>query len=164
VSNVSGKLVIIGVMIVAVTAAGTSWWIRYNSTHRAAEFWGPTAVRRIRDAPFVQLFYVNDDPDLLSDVRNISNTPGLTHLRHALLEDRSFKWPARRVVRQPRWRWAIGFGDKKWENMILVLFTEDWKQATMLGSETSEIVSSEPIADAMAIMFPELSRQNVQQR
>ena len=48
--QLSGKLVIIGIVGVALAGAGAGWWFRYNATHRAAEFWGPQAVRLIRDA------------------------------------------------------------------------------------------------------------------
>jgi hypothetical protein len=46
----SGKLLIFGILTVAVLLAGASWWFRYIATHRAARFWGPEAVRLIRDA------------------------------------------------------------------------------------------------------------------
>src|SRR5688572_29599931 len=83
--KISGKLVIVAILAFALAAAGASWWFRYNATHRAAKFWGPDDARRIRDAPFVELYYINDDPDALSTIREISKAPGLTHLRHALL-------------------------------------------------------------------------------
>src|SRR5262245_54361840 len=99
----SGKLVILGIFALAVALAGASWWFRYTATHRAAEFWGPEAARMIRDAAIVKLCSLKmvrpEQPHYsalqpqLTDCRNISALPGITHLRNALLEDRSFRWP-----------------------------------------------------------------------
>ena len=157
-------MVIVAILAFALAAAGASWWFRYNATHRAAKFWGPNDARRIRDAPFVELYYINDDPDALSTIRDISKAPGLTHLRHALLEDRSFVWPARPAVRQPRWHWAIGFREGNDKRMTLVAFTADWKRATNYRSRSNEVVSSEPIAEGMAIMFSDLMPQEPEPR
>jgi hypothetical protein len=156
---ISGKLVIIVILTLAFSAAGASWWFRYAATHRAAEFWGPIAAQRIRDSRSVQLYYVIDDTDLLTPIRNISNARGLTHLRHALLEDRSFVWPAHSLPRQPHWHWAIGFGDQKASGMNVVMFTEDCKQAAMGGPESGRVVSCEPIAKGLTTIFAELSQQ-----
>jgi hypothetical protein len=52
----SGKLVIIGILAVAVASAAASWWFRYAATHRAAQYWGPETARLIRDAPTVELY------------------------------------------------------------------------------------------------------------
>ena len=45
---VSGKLIILGILAVALLAAGISWVFRYNATHHAAGFWGSKAARLIR--------------------------------------------------------------------------------------------------------------------
>src|SRR4051794_4880249 len=55
VSTISGKLLIIGILVLALVAAAASWWFRHNATHRAAKFWGPEAAILIRDAPNVEL-------------------------------------------------------------------------------------------------------------
>jgi hypothetical protein len=163
-STISGKHVIIAIVALALLAAAASWWVRYEATHRAAEFWGPTAARRIRDAPFVELYYINDDPNVLATIREISKAPGLTHLRHALLEDRSYVWPAQPAAGQPRWRWAIGFKEADGKSMTLVAFTSDWKRLTNLRSGNNQFVSSAPIAESMATMFPDLMPQKSEPR
>src|SRR5215212_1559074 len=55
-STASGKLVIIGILTIALTGAAVSWFFRYNATHRAATFWGGETATLIRDAPQVILF------------------------------------------------------------------------------------------------------------
>jgi hypothetical protein len=107
----SGKLAIIGIVAVAVGAASVSWWFRFSATRDAVRFWGPDAAAMIRDAPHVTLiavepqssqeeafFKANDGDRYSIDNRlfkvtsrwNVSQANGLTHLRNALLEDRSF--------------------------------------------------------------------------
>src|SRR5262245_15088624 len=126
----SGKLLIIGMFVVAIAAAAASWWFRYEATHKAAQFWGPTAVILIRDAPNVELLELQPaneanspqwPPDLaaasqitighktwtIRSRRDISSAPGLTHLRNALLEDRSFNWGAMESTRNEVWTTAI---------------------------------------------------------
>ena len=51
--RISGKLLILGILTLAALLAGAGWWFRYKATHQAARFWGPQAVRLIRDAPRV---------------------------------------------------------------------------------------------------------------
>src|SRR3954463_1323997 len=105
--EISGKLVIITVLVVAIAGAAFSWFFRYNATHRAAEFWGQRITRAIRDAAVVQV-YTPKRPITLpknqsgeragfiddAELHDISSARGLVHSRNALLEDRSFKWPA----------------------------------------------------------------------
>src|SRR5882724_5292436 len=111
----SGKLLIITMFVAALAAAAASWWFRYEATHQSAQFWGPEAARLIRDAPTVELLTLQladktqsapSSPDTsalsvstfghkiwtIAAKRNISTAPGLSHLRNALLEDRSFNW------------------------------------------------------------------------
>src|SRR3954453_9219936 len=108
--NTSGKWVILGILAVGFTAAGASWWFRYNATHHAATFWGRNAWL-IRDADRVQLLDIRPAPknappqngtlsinaDNFSVVgqQDITQAHGLAHLRNALLEDQSFGGPAK---------------------------------------------------------------------
>src|SRR5690348_9790168 len=116
-SGLSGKLLIIGILAIAFVAAGTSWWFRYSATHGAATFWGPSATL-IRDARVVELWKpVNFHPELRdptlftddSEWHDISAAHGLVHLRNALLEDHSFKWPPIKIPTNTDWRqWTLG--------------------------------------------------------
>jgi hypothetical protein len=46
-----GKLVIVGILGVAVIAAGFSVWYHYRNQQRALKFWGPTTAMLIAEAP-----------------------------------------------------------------------------------------------------------------
>jgi hypothetical protein len=153
-SRVSGKLVIFSIVAVALVAAVASLWFRYNATHRAAEFWGPETATLIRDATIVKLYHVNDDPSLVSLVRDISKARGLTHLRIALLEDRNFIWPAQYTVTPPRWRWALAFSNPGQEEQFVLELTDDFKQL-VCSTDKNTVLNSEPIAAGLREMVDE---------
>jgi hypothetical protein len=156
--NVSGKLVIISILTLALAAAGISWWFRYTTTHRAVRFWGPGTARLIRDAPIVEFCEygreANDDYQKLVNRRDISNSPGLIHLRNALLEDRSFKWPAE-YGRPGSWGWALVFRDPS-GNAATLNFTSDWRYVD--STEGEYIVACEPISSGLEKFVDELPR------
>jgi hypothetical protein len=169
-STISGKLVIIAVVIVAVAAAGTSWWFRYSSTYRAAEFWGPEAAQLIRDAPIIELCRCRrrTKPALphmsylgyrLTDCHDISAMPGHTHLRYALLEDRSFIWPPHATSKN--WKWLLRFRNQNRSKEARLFLTSDWK---LVAADGDKALSCEPIADGLREMFAgltEMSTENV---
>jgi len=160
---ISGKLVIITIVALAVSAAGASWWFRYAATHKTAVHWGPAAARLIRGAPHVKFYRLNtsNEPATHLDIEDgtdISHMPGLTHLRYALLEDHSYRWPARTVTMDVNhWHWAIRFADKHKGEDVLLLFSQDWKEVTVLP--WTHVLSSEPIAEGLATIFADLSQQ-----
>jgi hypothetical protein len=168
--QVSGKLVIIGIMALALTAAGTSWWFRYAATHKAADHWGPTALRLIRGAPLVKFYRLDrssESAPALSDAGSflnrqhsvdISKMPGLTHLRNALLEDRSYHWPARKTTPATRaWQWGLSFMDEASGEFVVLVFSADWKVVCVVPCK--QRLSSEPIAEGLATMFSEFTAE-----
>lgn len=164
--QLSGKLVIVGMVVVALAASGTSWWYRYSATRRSAEFWGPKTARLIRDAPIVKLYQLQSVKGLflpLGEIatyihtgtnRDVSNARGISHLRNALLEDRSYEWPA--IPREPGsfWSWALRFEDAHSNDRVVVLVGPDCDYVTAL--QTDQKLSSRPILDGLHKMFAEL--------
>jgi hypothetical protein len=147
----SGKLLILAVFAVGLAAAAASWWFRYAATHRAAEFWGPTAVRLIRDAPRVTLRTDSTQDEPL----DISDHKGITHLRNALLEDRSYDWTA---VGLPDTDWANSLVFERSEGAeprVVVLFSPDfqWAANGSAGDPADHAISTQPIADGLAKFF-----------
>jgi hypothetical protein len=151
VSNSSGKLVIIGIVAIALIAAGTSWWFRLHATHRAARFWGPDDARLLRDAPVVLLHVNTREPA----ERDISSARGLVHLRSALLEDRSFSWPATPVQNEIKWEHGVTFQNDA--SGLPIFFSSDFHWLTVLDSE--KMLSCQPIAVGLREMFTELESQ-----
>lgn len=168
----SGKLLIAAMLGAGVLAAGASWWFRYSATHRAARFWGPEAATLIRDAPQVDLLELDQADDPASDslltvngiswrvVRSqeISQARGLTHLRNALLEDRSFDWPAHVVPAQTAWTHGLRFRDGSAPPLV-ILFSSDFglAAACLASASASRAVSCEPIAEGLKQVFVEWS-------
>jgi hypothetical protein len=139
-----------------VIAAGTSWWFRYTATSRAVRFWGPQAARLIRDASTVEIheYGSQSDVDSMTPVnrRDISHAPGLVHFRNALLEDHSFRWPAK-FARPGQWQWGFVFRDEA-GNAATVYFTGDWEHVGSADHERK--LSCEPIATGLAKFVEEL--------
>jgi hypothetical protein len=152
---ISGKLIIVGIVAVALIAAVFSWVFRYNATHRAAEFWGPKGTRLIRDAPRVSLNKVYMSS--VSKTRDISKAPGITHLRNALLEDRSFEWEGKRErVPIHDYQWMLTFSDPTRGETLSILFSSDCHGAGMgRGGIKGRGVSTEPISKGLCEVFTE---------
>lgn len=150
----SGKLVIIGILVVALVSAATSWWFRYKATHQAAEFWGPAAARLIRDAPHVSLERLVVSMAPIS--RDISAAPGITHLRNALLEDRSFKWGQKLEAAPKRGGWKLTFSDPASGEQLPIILTTDCRGAVVGGDGPERrVVSTEPISKGLIKVFAE---------
>jgi hypothetical protein len=168
--NASGKWVIIGILAVGFTAAGASWWFRYNATHHAATFWGRNSWL-IRDADHVQLLElrpgeknappkndaltVNGNPVLIAAEQDITQAHGLAHLRNAFLEDQSFNWPAKAITDELPWRWALQFDLEKERTTIYL--TDDFRHATgdIDAGAIPMVVSCEPIAEGLRTVIEE---------
>lgn len=168
--NASGKWVIIGILAVGLTAAGASWWFRYNATHHAATFWGHNAWL-IRDADHIQLLElrpgdrnappkpdaitVNGYPVVVTAEQDVSQAHGLAHLRNALLEDQSFNWPAKTITDDLHWRWALKF-DLENEHTTIFL-TDDFLHATgdIDAGAIPMVVSCDPVAPGLRTVIEE---------
>jgi hypothetical protein len=168
----SGKLVILGILAVAVASAAASWWFRYEATHRAADFWGPDAAVLIRDAPGVLLielrqltaleangppsrsFAVGQDTYVAALERDISQARGLLHLRNALLEDRSYAWddPQLPWRDEIEWKWRlVFFGDRPPKE---IWFSSNARYAMR---EDGAVISCSPIASGLVAFLQDAS-------
>lgn len=161
-SGNSGKLFIVGVFVVALATAGASWWFRYSATHRALQFWGPTAARLIRDAPRVTLR--SEDANTLP--RDISTAHGLTHLRTALLEDRSYDWSA---AGPPNTNWSNSLVFEETEGAeprVVILLSPDfnWAANGSAADPAGHAISTSPIAKGLETFFHDESQQAPSER
>jgi hypothetical protein len=173
---ISGKLIILGILAVALVAAGTSWVFRYYATHRAARFWERETAVLIRDAPKVTLFkmpspelirYAQDDAlraSLEDSAYDISKARGLVHLRNALLDDRSYNWlpESEQLWAVPDdHHWMLCFHDRDSHKTAVILFSKDCRFAThsvprFLGREAKR-ASTAPISRGLVEVFTEMS-------
>jgi len=157
----SGKLLIGAILSVALLAAGFSWWFRFQATHRTAQFWGPAAARLIREAPGVEALEIDGSLQHITNQRDVSKAKGMTHLRYALLEDRSFQWPgddgAELEEGAMEWRFALRFRNDPQAEPLILLFSEDFLWVAT-GSPL-DVLSCEPIAPGLGLIFGELLGQ-----
>ncbi len=159
----SGKMLILGVLLLGVAMAAAAWWFRYSTTHRAVELWGPQAAVLIRDAPRVTLRSdsVSTDAEGAAEpdvARDISKANGLTHLRNALLEDSSFDWIAKGTA-DTNWSKSLVFERSEGaEPRIVILFSPDFRWAAN-GSASdpakSAVATSGEFAAGLAKFFTE---------
>jgi hypothetical protein len=177
VGGTSGTLVIIGVVVLAILAAAASWWARYNATHQAARFWGPKAAKLIRDAPKVTFYYfvrdvgAIDDPAVLHKLTDrslerarrgvgevdVSQARGFTHLRNALLEDKSFRWgpPPKNM---PRAGWVLWFQEPATDEEVFLVFAQNANYCALPGEATGpRVISCEPISPGLWEIFAKLT-------
>lgn len=158
--HASGKLIAVVILIFAVIAAGISWGFRFYATHDAAGFWGPDAARLIRDAAGIKLTRINRNADGLittSITRDVSSAQGITHLRTALLEDNSYRWPATDVPPATPSGWKLVFGDDSADKSARIWFTPDLKQLVhFVGDDKCRTISCEPISGGLQELFTEM--------
>lgn len=85
----SGVLLGFGVVILGICGAGLSIYARKTKLEQTTKFWGPETITALQLAEKIELRPIgasNFDPV------DLSGTPSLGHLRHALLDDRGFDW------------------------------------------------------------------------
>ena len=96
----------VAITVLAVVAAFASIYARRTRLEKTTEFWGPDTILALQHAPRVIMQLqpaaapegVADGSDqaLQQPQRvDLSGTPGLGHLRHALLDERHYEWETR---------------------------------------------------------------------
>ncbi len=137
----TGKIVTIGILGIAVVMASVAWWNNWNKGHRALSYWGSENAYQIRLAKHVTLYQLSDATTASDDQgqldigaqlaaiqseRDISQARGLVHARQALIQDSSYNWQSEPAA-NPRWQYAIRFGEGDSASMVLF----DLRQATV---------------------------------
>ena len=87
----TGILMALAVVVLGVAGAALSIWARKTRLEHSTEFWGPEVVRALQLAQEVELIPEANSESSASTVR-LTGMPGLGHLRHVLLDDRSYDW------------------------------------------------------------------------
>lgn len=173
-SGISGKVVIVSILSVALLSAAVSWLFRYSATHGAVKFWGPEAATIIRDAPVVTVYRAENfqDPATAAVMKQIkgtdfeiSNAHGLTHLRNALLEDHNFDWSTvDNVPSQTSSKWGLMFADPKAGKSTTIWLSDDFQKVSRENDATMRSVTVDPImAKGLREMFAEFSAQAAKQ-
>lgn len=173
--QLSGRLVIIVIFILAFAMAGGAWLYQYNYSRRSAEFWG-TSSRLIGKSPELQLLQLApapldaEDADLenmvagrtVVDHHVLHNKQGLIHLRHIFIQDDNFLWDAR--SREPAaskrdWNYALRFVEGPDEQIVLLgndfqllgKLSPDGKQVEVLPSPRIAVPLKRYLTDVGAL-------------
>ncbi len=119
-----GKLVIVGIVGLAVAAAALSTWYHYRHSHRALDFWSPQAALTIAEAPEVLVMQLArvDQPQAADRAiefqggwwrivaeHDAKGARGMANLRRALVLDTTFDWQTQNDG-QPQWQFAATYG------------------------------------------------------
>ena len=100
--KITRKGVLIGVCVVlfGIGGAALSIWARRTQLEKSTEFWGINVIEALQLAEEVELIPMLDPSDSQADATpqpttqpvRLSGMPGLGHLRHVLLDERSYLW------------------------------------------------------------------------
>jgi hypothetical protein len=169
-----GQLAILGMVGIALGAAGFGLWWRHVQTRQALEFWGPAAAGQIATADEVEAMLVEPwaGPDEESTGRyqgllrvgsqkygilaakDVTRAPGFLNARHALTLDNSFDWQADPIRCQPTWRHAIRFSSPASQVTILL----DFRCERVRRSDAERTAGIGPIAAGLqAVLNEQLS-------
>ena len=87
-----GILLGFGVVLFGIGGAALSIWARRTHLQQSTKFWGAQVIEALQLAEEVELIATPDRPASQYDPVRLSGMPGLGHLRHVLLDDRSYDW------------------------------------------------------------------------
>ena len=89
-----GVWLVVGIMALATGLGAFAVWFQWGQTRRCLEFFGPIAARRIQSAVRVELWTLAAKGDRIRTVErlDVSQAPGLVHLRRGLIEDVNYQW------------------------------------------------------------------------
>jgi hypothetical protein len=115
-----------------VAMAGGAWWYRWQQSRRAAAFWGEE-VGLLTNAPNVEFVKFGGDGEEKIAGRPVENSidlsqkPGLIHLRFVFAEDVNFEWDKQRretVGDAAPWAYALRFSEG--DRQLVVLFPAEF--------------------------------------
>lgn len=90
-----GILLCVAILILGIVGAALSIRARRTRLEKSLEFWGQDTITAFQLAEKVELIPLAGKE---FDPVNLSGTPGLGHLRHTLLDERSYLWETREAA------------------------------------------------------------------
>ena len=164
----AGRWTIVVMILAAAVAAALGWWYQRAAMRRTMALWGPETALVIARASRVEALRLGpgglgaDRPaaetiDLggaripVIERRDIGRSRGLSHLRQALLDDRSFDWQAQPAAAAAHWDYALRFAGQ--DRSVTLLVDLSGQLLAVAGAPT--IASVAPIADGLAAFLDE---------
>ena len=87
-----GILIGLGVVVLGIFGSALSIWARRTHLEQTTEFWGPDVILAFQLAEEFELLVDPNETGSEPKAVRLSGMPGLGHLRHVLLDDRSYDW------------------------------------------------------------------------
>jgi len=115
---ISGKVVIITIVTVALAMSGFAWWNSYRVGSRTRELWGVENARLIRYAPEATLTKFDDAGGPAATVS--ADGAGWIHARDALIRDTAYDWTGGEAKGSDDWGYKIVFEEKTESFTLLV--------------------------------------------
>ena len=141
----SGKLLILVILAIALTAATVAWRHQANRGQRVLQLWGSQNAFLIRRAPSVQLTSQGRQLD-------ITAAAGISHARQALIVDASYDWTANgNPSAAPNWSHEITFSDV--EQGFTLKF--DLEQRLAESGSGVQVRLGETVADGLKVFLAE---------
>ena len=93
-ATLKGSALVLGILLLAAGLGAFAVWFQWGQTRRCLAFLGPVAARRIQLAPQVELWMLAADGTTIRAIErlDVSQAPGLVHLRRGLIEDVNYRW------------------------------------------------------------------------
>lgn len=168
---ISGKHVILAVFCVGLAGAIGGWMYHCHLQQRTLTLWGPETAELILRAPRVELWrLVPVDETVESDQTveasgvsrrvversDATRLPGMTHLRHGLVNDGSFDWSGTDDACHPAWTHGLRFEDGSRATTLVF----DFDCGLVACVETGARGSIKPIAaGTRQVLVEEVGRQ-----
>lgn len=116
----SGARLVVVLLVLGVTAGIVGVLYQREQTRRCLAFYGAEAARMVASAPVVELVTLGPGPEpgvlVALESADVSQAPGLVHLRRGLVEDANFRWEPPAETAEGRlpagdWDRALVFSD-----------------------------------------------------
>lgn len=145
-----GTMVVAAMLAAALALAAFAVWFQWRQTRRCLDFYGADVARLVQTAPRVELWRLGPaaGPSAPEPRRRIdvSQAPGLVHLRRGLVEDANFAWDAPPDPGLPRtWSLALAFSAEPGSVPAVLVFDTGEAPAVAVAGRT-EIMVPGPIA------------------
>jgi hypothetical protein len=157
----TGRIVILGMVVIALLAALYAQWHLYFDSRRALEYYGADASTLVQQSDHLDLLYlapvtpelqarrlaeitILDETYVVTKMANIDKAPGVIHARTALLSDSNYDWIST-ANGSPNWVYAFQF--RKNKSTAIVAFSPGSSQAILVGGKNA--ISIAPIAPAI---------------
>ncbi|MBP63473.1 MAG: hypothetical protein CMJ62_18275 [Planctomycetaceae bacterium] len=168
--SLNGKTAILVIFGLGLAASLFAVWFNWSKTHRTLNRLGRSQSVLIAHAPQVNFLRIkkstaaqlSDEPGLLiqnqpfvvEQLLDISRKPGMTHLRHALLQDASYVWqPA--TEPDPNWQYGLQFREHNQE--VLLVFDLSAQTVYVVEKSTS-LTIGDRLASGLDLYFQEITK------